>query len=462
MTPAGKPTAQIQWVDINSIQPYPNNPRKNRQAITPVMDSIEKYGFQQPIVVDGDMTVIVGHTRLAAAGKLGLAQVPILVADLTPEQSSQYRVMDNKSGEYSEWDYGLLKEEFKSLWDNPWDHLGEISQSTGFTATEIKRMFPMTQENVLEEAANKPPPVTQPGDLWTLGDHRVLCGSSTDPAQVARVMAGEKIHLLWEDPPYGISYATPQGMFKTAEHIEATRRDIKNDELTGDNLQEFLEEHLRAVTPHLMPGGAVYWAHDIRMYTQFRQALENNQIHIADTLIWRKNTASNFLSDYAKYYEPIFYGWKKGAEHRWFGTGWHPNAEAETNWRDMTHEQLVETLESIDSNYQQFKKSLKDSKMHPTVKPWAMIAYHITNSSQRDENVFDGFGGSGSTLIAAHKTRRRARLIEMEPHYVDVIVKRWQELTLQEAVDQNGVTFSERSMNGPAQAAPAGQDKSRG
>jgi ParB/RepB/Spo0J family partition protein len=427
---------KVEQLDINSVKPYGNNPRKNEKAVDVVANSIQQYGFQQPIVVDKDMSIIVGHTRYRAAKKLGLQTIPVSIADtLTPEQVSAYRIMDNRSNENAKWDEDKLIDELKTLLTDT--NIQELSFETGFTESELNKMFPDPTEDILEKYREGDTAKSKVGEIWLLGEHRLMCGDSTKVEDYQALLGTEQIDMLWEDPPYGVAYETANGINYTKEENELRNHKIKNDNLTPEQLDAFLQAHLVALTPRVKVGASIYWAHDIRFTQQFRDLLETSKYHISDTLIWKKNNASNWLSNYAKYYEPILYGWKLGAEHRWFGKGMCPNTIDLDKLEDYTKEQLIKVIESIDRNYQEFSKEpRKIASIHPTVKPVKLIMYHIINSSKPGEIVFDGFNGSGSTLIACERTGRTYRGIEIEPKFVDATIKRWQEETGLKAVRQ--------------------------
>ena len=438
---------QINYKKINEIIPYEKNPRKISKGVDTVADSIERYGFQQPIVVDKDYTIVVGHTRFQAAKKLGLKEVPVVVAeDLDDDQIRAYRIMDNKSGEKSLWDDDLLIEELGAmLADND---IHTVSGDTGFTEAELDKWFNTVEDSENPLAANNAPaPRAQVGDIWTLGDHRIACGDSTDTALMATLMGDERIELIWEDPPYGISYSTANNVNKTKEEAAAwdAENTIKNDSLTPEELDILLNQHISLAKAYWAPGGSIYWCHDIRFTQQFKDILAAYKVHVSDTLIWKKNNASNWMSNYAKYYEPILYGWENSAPHRWYGHGMNPNTNQPTDLEDLTKEQLIQLLQDPHSNYQEFAKipAKTASKWHPTVKPPKLIAYHIVNSTKPNDIVYDGFSGSGSTLIAAEKTGRRARCIEFQPKYVDITITRWQEETGLKAVNQDGTLWDE-------------------
>jgi ParB/RepB/Spo0J family partition protein len=433
----------IQQVDIKTILPYQNNPRKNDKAVETVANSIEQYGFQQPIVVDKNMVIIVGHTRYRAAKKLGLTTIPVSIADqLTEEQAKAYRIMDNRSNENSVWDEDMLYKELEEMIKV--STAQEVSYETGFTESELNKLFKETEEDPIADYIKNETYKSQRGDLWTLGSHKILCGDSTSPEDVKKLLDKEKIDLVWEDPPYGVSYETANGINYTKEQNEVRNHKIANDNLSPEQLDAFLNQHLSAVIDYVKPGAVFYWCHDIRFTQQFRDLLTAHKIHISDTLIWKKDKHSTWLSNYAKYYEPILYGWKQGAEHAWYGKSMQPNAFTLDELKNKTQEQLIKIIQEFDTNYQEFSREKRDIAMlHPTVKPVKLIVYHIINSSKVGQIVYDGFSGSGSTLIAAEKTGRVARCIEYEPKFVDVTIQRWQQETGLKAIRHDGVLWDD-------------------
>ena len=438
----------INQLPLNAIRPYENNPRKNDKAVETVARSLEQYGFQQPIVVDKNNIIVVGHTRYRAAKQLNLSTVPVLVAaDLTDEQIKAYRIMDNKSNENSHWDDNKLFDELKELLGEE-GNIQDLSYSSGFTESELNRMF-RDEDELLDKVRDKlnPPTFSKPGDIWTLGDHMIANGDSTDLTQMTALMGKETIDLLWEDPPYGVAYVSPNGINNSEEYNKLNDHHIANDDLSPEQLDQFLTAHMETVDKFLRPGAVVYWAHDIKFTQQFRDILIARKIHISDTLIWRKNTHSNWLCDYAKYYEPVLYGWKEGAEHYWHGQ-LQKNAYTLDELEGKTNEQLIKIIRDFHTNYQEFsRETRKIASLHPTVKPVKLIVYHILNSSRTNDIIFDGFSGSGSTLIAAERTGRRARCIELESKFVDVTIRRWQEETGLQAVNQDGELWDDLVLN---------------
>ena len=431
----------IQQIKITDIRPYEKNPRKNDRAVDTVAQSIELYGFQQPIVVDRDMVIVVGHTRFRAAKKLNFTEVPVLVADeLTREQAQAYRLMDNRSNENARWDEDLLYQELEELIKA--GTIQEVSLETGFSEAELNKLFQQAEDPIDQYIKNESYRA-QRGDLWTLGNHRIVCGDSTKKSDIELLLGDEKIDLVWEDPPYGVKYETVNGVNYTREQNDQRNHKIANDDLTPEQLDVFLDQHLTAIDDYIRPGAVFYWCHDIRFTQQFRDLLESHQVHISDTLIWKKNRHSNFMSNYAKFYEPILYGWREGP-HQWYGKGAPANAMEVDSLEELTREELIKLIRNTDSNYQEVDRENKNiASLHPTVKPVRLIVNHIINSSRMGQVVYDGFSGSGSTLIACERTSRSARCVEYEPKFVDVTIRRWQEETGLQAVRSDGVLWDD-------------------
>jgi DNA modification methylase len=437
---------KISYKKLNEIIPYENNPRKINKGVDIVAESIQQYGFQQPIVVDTDGVIIVGHTRYQASKKLGLAEVPVTVADeLTEEQIRTYRIMDNKSGEKTFWDEGLLVEELKELL--PDSSIQDLSFETGFSESELNNWLSEPEKDDLSDLTHTKVPRAVWGDVYTLGEHKLVCGDSSDAETVKLLMGEDTAEIIWEDPPYGVAYASPNAVKLGNEFAKEWREEhsIENDDLNEEQLNELLTKHMSAILPYWNKGGAVYWCHDQRFNHQFKQILIAHNVHISDTLIWKKNQASTFVGDYCKIYEPILYGWQKGEAHRWYAERNQNNAHTDEELDNLTKEQLIKLIRSYDTNYQEIKRlpSRETSKMHPTVKPPKLISYHLLNSTKRGDIVYDGFSGSGSTLIACEKTNRVARCIEFETKYIDVIINRWQELTGLKATRQDGTLWDD-------------------
>lgn len=381
----------IETVPIDAVIPYARNPRKNTGAIAKVAASLKEFGWQQPIVVDKEMVVIVGHTRLEAARTLTWTEVPIVKAlNLSPEQAKAYRIADNRTGEEAQWDFELLKLELMDL-----QALNFPLLDTGFDLSEMKEI--MAEEKNLGDADDVPDapaePVTRKGDIYTLGAHRLLCGDSTLELDVKTLMGTDKADLVWTDPPYNVAYVGKTEDAKT----------IQNDTMSDADFRSFLAAAFRAMSSVMKNGSSFYVAHSNMESYNFIGAMADAQFEIRQTIIWVKNSFVMSRKDYHWQHEPILYGWKAGAAH-----AWHSD-------RKQT------TLLAFDRPQR--------SSEHPTMKPVKLLEYCIGNSTTRDQIVFDPFSGSGTTLIACESSGRTCRAIEIDPIYVDVAVSRWERFT---------------------------------
>jgi DNA modification methylase len=397
---------EIRIWPLERIVPYSRNARKiPPQAIDKVAASIREFGWRVPIVVDRDGVIVCGHTRLLAAQKLGLKEAPVHVADnLTPAQVRAYRLLDNRSHEETSWDLDLLGLELLDLKDLKID-----LELTGFDYTQIDELLAratgagLTDEDAVPELPETP--VSRPDDLWILGKHRLLCGDATRKASYDRLLAHAAADLTFTDPPYGVDY---EG--KTKRKLK-----IQNDDL-GDSFASFLREacdHLLQVTK-----GAIYICMSSSELHTLEKAFRDAGGHWSTFIIWAKNNFTLGRSDYQRQYEVILYGWQEGGSHYWRGG------------RDQGDVWFIDRPRA--------------SPIHPTMKPVELVVRAIENSSQGGNIVLDPFAGSGSTMIACEKTGRQARLIDLDPRYVDAAVMRWQDFTGGEAVlDGDGRCFSE-------------------
>ncbi len=396
---------------LGQIIPYARNPRQNEKAIATVAASIAEFGWRQPIVVDENMVILAGHTRLAAAQQLGLKSAPVHIAKgLSEAQAQAFRIMDNRSAENAEWMEDLLSLELSDLLDADYD-----LELTGFTDEELNSLLSGLDDETDTEGEDdipEPPedPVSRPGDLWILGNHRLLCGDATVATDVERVLDGAKANLCFCDPPYNVDYAGGAG----AEQAGKGRR-IKNDAL-GDAFGQFLYDACMLINTHT--NGAVYICMSSSELHTLQAAFTKAGGHWSTFVIWAKNRFTLGRSDYQRQYEPILYGWPEGVKRRWCGA------------RDQ-------------GDVWNINRPTKND-LHPTMKPVSLVERAIQNSSRKGDLVFDPFGGSGTTLIAAENTGRKATLLELDPKYVDVIVERWQQFTGQTAMlDGTDQTFAE-------------------
>lgn len=406
---------QIREFGIDELKPYEKNPRRNDESVQYVANSIKEFGFKVPIVIDMENVIVAGHTRYKAAKKLGLSKVPCIVADdLTEAQIKAFRLADNKVGEFSEWDMDLLGSELGDL-SNIFDFdmsafgfLPNVDEPTGDDDD-------FDVDKVTEEIVT---PVSEPGDLFVLGRHRLLCGDSCDEASIRRLCGDSKIDLYLTDPPYNVNY-------KGGTEQKLT---IQNDNMSSENFLAFLTDAFVAADSVLKPGGAFYIWHAFCEVVNFCNAIKNVPGWMPkEYLIWVKNNFTLGRQDYQWRHEPCWYGWKDGAAHYFID--------------DRKQSTVLE-----------FDKPTQN-KSHPTMKPVELFELQIGNSSREGENVLDSFGGSGTTIIACEKTGRHGFSSELDPKYCDVIVERWINLTKKEAYllkdDGAKVSWSElKSMKG--------------
>ena len=399
---------KIETVSVDKIIPYARNPRNNEHAVAKVAGSIKEFGWQQPIVVDKDYVIVAGHTRLLAAQQLGMKEIPVKIADdLTAAQIKAFRIADNRTHEESEWIDDLLALELMEIRD-----LGYDLEITGFDPDELDKLLAgdsdgLTDEDAVPEVEEKA--ITQPGDIWVCGNHRLLCGDSNDMKAVEQLMDGALADMVFTDPPYNVNYGASM-----KDKVRGNNRIIKNDNL-GADFYGFLHASCSNLL-EICKGAAYICMSSSELHT-LQKAFTEAGGHWSTFVIWAKNTFTMGRADYQRQYEPILYGWKEGSKHFWCGA------------RDQGDIWFVD------------KPTVND--LHPTMKPVALVERAINNSSKTRDIVFDCFGGSGTTMIACEKTGRSARLIELEPKYCDVIVRRWQEFSGKQAT-LNGTkkTFS--------------------
>ena len=408
---------------IERLLPYIRNARTHSETqIAQIAASIAEFGFTAPILAGSDGVIVAGHGRLAAARKLGLASVPVVVLEhLTPTQRRALVIADNKIAENAGWDEELLRLELAELQEADFD-----LALTGFDADELLEIMAgeetTAEGHTDEDAAPEVPvtPVSKPGDVWIMGQHRLLCGDSTDAASYTLLMAGEKAAMTFTDPPYGVNYAN-----SAKDKMRGTHRPILNDNL-GEDFEPFLEAALTPIIAHCQ--GAIYIAMSSSELDTLQSAFRAAGGKWSTFIIWAKNTFTLGRSDYQRQYEPILYGWPEGATRHWCG---------DRDQGDVWH----------------FNKP-RVNDLHPTMKPVELVERAIRNSSRPGDVVLDPFGGSGTTLIAAEKSGRQARLVELDPKYVDTIVRRWQEYAGAQAVrESDGIRFDD--LVGTADAAEA-------
>jgi DNA modification methylase len=381
---------QVQYWPIDRLIPYARNARTHTdQQVAQVAASIVEFGWTNPILAGGDGVIIAGHARLAAARKLGMAEVPVIVLDhLTPAQRRALILADNKLALNAGWDEEMLRVELESLKEE--DFALDV---VGFSDEELEALLlepettnaGLTDDDAIPEEQEKI--VAVPGDLWILGEHRLLCGDATQMGDIEKILAGGLADMAFTDPPYNVAY---EG--KTAKKLK-----IGNDAL-GGKFYDFLREacaNMIAVTK-----GAIYVCmSSSELHTLYR-AFTDAGGHWSTFVIWAKHHFTLGRSDYQRMYEPILYGWREGTNHFWCGD------------RDQGDVWAI-------------KRPMANLE-HPTMKPVELVERALRNSSKSRDTILDPFGGSGTTIIACEKAGRQARVIELDPKYCDVIIRRWQ------------------------------------
>jgi len=404
-TPLATPSARlaVHYRPVQSLIPYARNARTHSpEQVAQIAASIREFGWTNPILLDGDQGVIAGHGRLLAARQLGLAEVPCIeLAHLSDTQRRAYILADNRLALNAGWDDELLRIELGELQSLDFD-----LDLLGFDDGELQELLTggeATQDGLADEDAVPEVPATlvsRPGDVWIMGSHRLLCGDATVAASYDTLLQGESVDMVFTDPPYNVNYAN-----SAKDKLRGRDRAILNDNL-GADFHDFL---LAALTPTVQHcRGAVYVAMSSSELDTLQSAFRAAGGHWSTFIIWAKHTFTLGRADYQRQYEPILYGWPEGATRHWCGD------------RDQ-------------GDVWNIKKPQKND-LHPTMKPVELVERAIRNSSRPGNVVLDPFGGSGTTLIAAEKSGRIARLIELDPKYVDVIVRRWQDFTGQQAV----------------------------
>lgn len=393
---------------VKELIPYEKNPRKNDEAVKYVKASIEQFGFKVPIVIDANNIIVAGHTRLKAAKELGLKEVPCIVADdLTEEQIKAFRLADNKTAEAAEWDFELLNTELLDLQLNfNMSEFGfDISLPTGDVVEDDFDVDAATNSIIA--------PVSKSGDIWKIGRHRLMCGDSTKADDVASLMGGDLADMLLTDPPYNVDYEGKAGK-------------IQNDKMEDALFRQFLSSAFKNAEEVMKPGAAFHiWHADSEGYN-FRGACRDAGLRVRQCLIWVKNSLVMGRQDFQWKHEPCLYGESSVDESE--------NEEAHDpclyGWSAGTHHWYKNRKQTT---VLQFDKPNK-SKEHPTMKPIKLFDYQIKCNTKPGEIVLDLFGGSGTTIIACEQNERAGYVMELDPKYCDVIIKRWETFTGQKAV----------------------------
>lgn len=437
---------QIENWPIEKIIPYEDNPRKNDQAVEKMVAVFREFGFRLPVLALSTGELVDGHLRLKAALSMGMTEVPVVLADgMTQEQIRAFRLMVNRSATWASWDDDLLASELAALLKASFD-----LTLTGFDQSELDKLLlegvPSEKDpNAVPETPEEP--VVRPGELWILGEHRLLCGDSCDPLHIGRLMDGKLASMIWTDPPYNVDYEGKAGR-------------IKNDKMSPAEFENFLLSVFTQMIGVLQPGGGVYVCHsEAGDGLVFRQMFRRAGFRFAACLVWNKGQAVLSRSDYHWQHEPILYGWKPGAAHKWHGnrkqkTILEANLPAAVQQEDGSWTLLLDgklyrltgedvRIEEISGTVINVSKPSK-SNLHPTMKPVELIIPAISNSSRSGGIVYEPFSGSGSVIIACEQLGRRCCAMELDPRFAQVDIVRWQEFTGKQAVrEADGKLFDD-------------------
>lgn len=387
-----KTTTQMELVPTDKLIPYVNNARTHSaEQVNKLRASLREFGFINPVIVDKDLNVIAGHGRILAAKEEKIPEVPCVYVDyLTEAQKKAYILADNRMAMDAGWDEELLRVEIEALQAEAFD-----VSLTGFDEKEISDLFKDSDGTGAEDddfdlsAALELAAFVEKGDVWTVGRHKVMCGDATVAEDVQKLMDGKKANLILTDPPYGVSFQSSDGL------------SIQNDSIKGEEFYQFLLAAMKNMVSVLEPGGAAYVFHADTEGLNFRRAFVDAGLHLAGCCIWVKNSLVLGRSDYQWQHEPVLYGFLKNGKHSWYS-----DRKQTTIWN--------------------FDKP-KRNKNHPTSKPLDLLAYPIGNSTQANAIVLDSFGGSGSTLMACEQTNRICYMMELDPKYASVILRRYVE-----------------------------------
>lgn len=386
---------EIVYKSLDEIKPYERNARNNDNAVDSVANSVKQFNFNVPITVDKNGVIVSGHTRYKAAKKLGLERVPVIVLDdLTDEEIKAYRLADNKTGELADWNIELLNDELQDL------SLTDIDMSNfGFDFNLFEDDKEAKEDGFDEEVPEEPK--SKVGQIYRLGRHRLMCGDSTNSQSVKKLLGGVQADLLLTDPPYNVDYSSKD--FGGKDSKTRINNQIANDKMTPDEFYKFLFSVFSNAKDNLKSGASFYiWFSDLAT-VEFNNAANNSGLMVKETLIWEKNNFVLGRQDYQHKHEPCLYGWVKGGSHSWYS--------------DRKQTTILNFDRPINSNF------------HPTMKPIALFDYEIKNSTKSGDVVLDLFGGSGTTIMACEQNGRNAYVMEYDPKYVDVIIKRWESFT---------------------------------
>ena len=421
---------QIVEKELSWLKPYANNPRDNASAVEPVANSIKEFGFKVPIVATADGEIINGHTRFKAALKLNLEKVPVIIADdLTDEQIKAFRLADNKTSEFAEWDLELLFSELSEI--NNLDMTLFGFNDEDYSLDDFKEDDEPI-DNDVETGTEDVESTVQLGDVFQLGRHRLMCGDSTSEEDMAKLVGDSIIDLYVTDPPYNVAYEGG-----TEEAMK-----ILNDSMDDASFRQFLRDAFAVANNHLKPGGAFYIWHADTEGLNFRAAVQEIGWLLKQNLVWVKNGIVLGRQDYQWKHESCLYGWKDGGSHYFVDNRTLPTVieEDEENLKEMTKSELIayiKTMQESSPTTVFYEDKPVRNDIHPTMKPLKLIARCVLNSSKKGDNVLDNFNGGGSTLMVCEQSERTCFAMELDPKYVERTIARWEEHTGKTAVKLN-------------------------
>ena len=395
---------KIEMIRTADLIPYEHNPRKNEKAVEKVANSIREFGFKSPIIIDRNNIIVAGHTRLLAALQLGIDAVPCIRADdLSDEQVKAYRLADNKTAEFAEWDFTELDKELQELMDMEFD-MEQFGFELPDEATEIV-------EDDVPEVNEKADPKVKRGQVWKCGEHRLMCGDSTSKEDFDKLCGGGYADMVFTDPPYGVAIGDKNKALNEIQRSGRILENIENDALGEDELYDILKAAFINVREHCAED-AVYFVTSPQggsLGLMMMMMMRDAGLPVRHVLMWEKNCATFSIGrlDYDYQHEPMFYTWT--SKHHNYRKG----EQRTTVWK--------------------YNKPLK-ADLHPTMKPVELVANAIMDGSLEGDTVLDAFGGSGTTMIAAEQLGRKCLMMELDPHYCDVIIKRWEDFTGKKAV----------------------------
>jgi DNA modification methylase len=401
----------------------PANARSHSERnIEAIMASLERFGQQKPIVIHDNGTVVAGSGTLEAASRLGWQSIDVRITDLIGADATAYAIADNRTAELAEWDQQILLNQLQDLPDL------ELVTAAGFTPEELASLLAEVEDEhpieIDEDEVPEPPaiPITEPGDIWILGDHVLICGDATSDRWIP-FLHGEQVDAVITDPPYNVAYVG-----KTADALT-----IDNDEMNDGAFREFLVAALSNAATVLKPGGPVYICHADTEGVNFRLAMTEAGLLFKQCLVWIKNAMVLGRQDYNWKHEPILYGWKPGAAHKWVGAFDKTTViDDDLDLAKLSKGELITIINQYRNG--DFPTAIRENRPgrsleHPTMKPLSLLANFVRNSTERGDKILDVFGGSGSTMACCEKLGRRSITVELDPVYCDVIVARWEKIT---------------------------------